>query len=230
MTQMTVDELLALVKETVYTDYYYKYLDFFGGNEHLRNPSNQGEHVYDPMGREEGKHLKGDEIICGDYLIFEECGHDYRAGVYQCGSLLEIQQHIVGGGSYLNGFTDNTVVIVHGEVKPFVVKGYDRQQNVITHVKHENDALFELHMKCKWVEWLDENQELTEFEKDIQCLSPFEFITIKYSYEDEEKTKFIQTLLPYDQERFLELFDYEMNEKIELAQRFKDGLRKQPES
>lgn len=233
MHQMTVYELLSIVvKEKPISNYYYEYLDFFRGNEHVSNPLNNDPEVHYFRGREEGKFLTGDEIVYGNYLLFEESSHDYFAAVYQYSSLLEIQKHLIGGGSYTNGFTANSVVIVDGKTKPFVIKGYDKNANEYTHVKFENDDLFELELDRQWVEWLDEERELSEYEKEIQCCSPLDLVMIRYKYssEKEEIATFIQNLNPYDQEKFLNELDRELNEKIKVTEEFKQRLRKQPES
>ena len=132
MTEITVRDLLKMVyeqEERVYgerVDDYIEYslgnVDIFGeGNDHLCNPLNgNGEcHYFRP--RETP--LTGDEIIRGDYILYDVVGHNGDEFINSYETFDELERNILGGAGVFNMFTTVIVAIVHGKVKRYKVDG-----------------------------------------------------------------------------------------------------------
>lgn len=226
MHMMTVNELLTLIsKKEEDFRFYYEYLDFFHGNEHIQNPNNhQKEHYKNNNHRNEQNFLKGDEIVYGDYLLYYSCGHDGSEYIYSCGSLNEMSEHITW--SYPNSFCTDMKAIVNGKIKPFVVKGYDRQANLYTHEKWGNDDFFLFELTRKWVEWLDEEKELDEMEKEIQHDTPLMMLQDRFYHYPEDFMEFYKELNDYDKKRFIERLNHEVKEINDITNQFKERLKR----
>lgn len=121
--------------------YLYKKMDIVGScNSELRNPLNLDETVF--IFRDREIPLTGHEMITGDYLIFDYCGHNEDMFITQFNSINELEEEIIGGGGITNTFTTYQIAIVLGKVRHYNItftNGIDGQE--YDFVKDVHDAL-----------------------------------------------------------------------------------------
>lgn len=228
MHEISVNDLLKLIgKKEEDFPFYYEYLDFFIGNEHIQNPNNHHMDSHKNRNhRDEKDFLKGNEVVYGDYLLYCCNGHDGDEYIYSYHSLNEIAEHIAY--SYANPFTSDMKAVVNGKIKPFVVKAYDKFCNEYTHTKWGNDDDI-LWLERKWVEWLDEEKALSELEKEIQHDSPLIMLQSRFDWNKEDFLEFYKGLNKYDQTCFMKRLEREVKEINDTANEFKKSLEKEGE-
>ncbi|MEC0090848.1 hypothetical protein [Paenibacillus macquariensis] len=111
-TKLSEEEL----KQTL--TYLNKKIDIIGtDNVELRNPLNLDESVFYFRDRETP--LTGQEMITGDYLIFDSTGHNEDMFIKQYNSINELEEEITAGGRITNPFTTFQIAIVLGKVRHF---------------------------------------------------------------------------------------------------------------
>ncbi|WP_169088959.1 hypothetical protein [Paenibacillus sp. PL91] len=119
----------------------YKKIDIVGiDNSELRNPLNLDESVF--IFREREIPLTGQEMITGEYLIFDYCGHNEDMFIKQFNSINELEEEIIGGGGITNTFTTYQIAFVSGKVRHYNItftNGSDCQE--YDFVKGVHDAL-----------------------------------------------------------------------------------------
>ncbi|BBH19245.1 hypothetical protein Back11_05900 [Paenibacillus baekrokdamisoli] len=158
----------SFLKETKQSDehmkqtlaYLYKTIDIIGtNNSALRNPLNLDESVFYFRDRENP--LTGQEIITGDYLIFDYIGHNGDMFIKQFNSIDELEEEITGSGGITNTFTTYQIAIVMGKVRHYNItftNGNDGQE--YNFVKDVHDALPEYNYEEEIItnvkiHWLD---------------------------------------------------------------------------
>jgi hypothetical protein len=101
------------LQETV--NYILEYIDIIGeDNLRLRNSLNIDKTVFYFRKRETP--LSGDEIVIGEYLLFEYTGHNEDMYLKQLNSLSEIEEEITSGGGITNTFTTYQIPFINGVV------------------------------------------------------------------------------------------------------------------
>lgn len=99
-------------------------LEFYEGNEHLQHVNEETSYIHN---REVP--LKGDELVYGDYLLYDCCGHNEMDIIWKLGNLKEVEEHLLDKGGLQNPFTTEMIVIEYGKVKEYE---YDKQNNTLT--------------------------------------------------------------------------------------------------
>ncbi|WP_339209199.1 hypothetical protein MHH56_15585 [Paenibacillus sp. FSL K6-3182] len=121
--------------------YLYKKIDIIGtDNVELRNPLNLDESVFYFRDRETP--LTGQEMITGDYLIFDYTGHNEDMFIKQFNSINELEEEITDGGGITNTFTTFQIALVFGKVRHYNItftNGNNGQE--YNFVKDVHDAL-----------------------------------------------------------------------------------------
>ncbi|NEZ41960.1 hypothetical protein [Paenibacillus alvei] len=108
----TSEELLENV------NYILEYVDVIGeDNLPLRNPLNLDENVY--YFRKRDVPLSGEEMVAGDYLLFDYVGHNEDMFLTQFKSLHELEAEMTNSGGITNPFTTYQIAIIHGVVKRY---------------------------------------------------------------------------------------------------------------
>ncbi|UNK20281.1 hypothetical protein MNQ98_09830 [Paenibacillus sp. N3/727] len=106
------------VQETI--NYILEYLDIIGAdNLHLRNPLNLDENVF--YFRKRDIPMMGNEIVTGEYLLFDYTGHNEDMFLRQLNSLNEIEDEITNGGGITNPFTTFQIAIINGMVRDYEI-------------------------------------------------------------------------------------------------------------
>ncbi|PWV87633.1 hypothetical protein DFQ01_1607 [Paenibacillus cellulosilyticus] len=86
--------------------------------------------------------LSGDEILEGDFFLFDYIGHNEDMYLRQYTSMTEIEEQITNGGGITNPFTTYQVVIVNGEVKEYEIYFTNKNDGIeYKFVKDLHDAL-----------------------------------------------------------------------------------------
>lgn len=99
-------------------DYMFKRIDVIGqNNKHLRNPLNLDKSCY--YSREREKSLSGEELIYGDFILFDYCGHSEDMYIKEFDSLEQLEKAIKDDGGLTNPFTTYQVAIIKGQVKDY---------------------------------------------------------------------------------------------------------------
>ncbi|MCT4687119.1 hypothetical protein [Vallitalea sp.] len=99
-------------------NYMYKQVDIIGqNNKKLRNPLNLYNNCYYFRKREEP--LAGEEIIYGDFILFDYCVHSEDMYIRELDSLEQLEKSIKGDGGFTNTFTTYQVAIIKGKVKDY---------------------------------------------------------------------------------------------------------------
>lgn len=110
--------------------YMYKKVDIIGtDNRTLRNPLNLDKSVFYFRDREGP--LTGQEMVTGDYLVFDYVGHSEDMFITQFNSINEIEEKITGGGGITNPFTTYQIAIVMGRFRQYNItftNGVDGQE------------------------------------------------------------------------------------------------------
>jgi hypothetical protein len=114
--------------------YYWNRINFMG-------ICNESLYFEDKKTDEETVKRSGDEMVFGDYLLFDIYGHDGRYTLTSCKSLAEVEMRIMSGAGITNSFTNEQVAVVHGEVKKYELK-LKQGDTYIFFKKYENDNLF----------------------------------------------------------------------------------------
>lgn len=204
MNQMTVNELIALIRTQVNieAETLYRMLDFENG--HPR----EGQSI-----------LTGSEIVYGDYLVYT-CSIILKESyeVHSFNSLFELQEMLLLSSS-INPFVQHVVAIVDGKVKPFAIEGYHEGVEPIRLTKGENDQLF-IQLGAKWVQWLDE-ETLDGLQRAYQYTSPLRFIEDNFLYEPELFKPFYESLSKEEQTIFEQRLQKDMEEKNAAYHEFK---------
>jgi len=113
-----VKEDLKMVAEDTHREVTLERIDFFGDNEHIENPLNHPIQYYF---KKRETPLTGEEVVYGDYLLYDCCGHNGTAIIYSCENLEEIESHIMSDGGIRNSFTTYNIAIVFGKVKHYEI-------------------------------------------------------------------------------------------------------------
>lgn len=101
-------------------NYILEHVDVIGENNlHLRNPLNLDKSV--PYFRKRETPLTGDEIVVGDFLLFDYTGHSEDMYLRQYRSLSEIEEQITNCAGITNLFTTYQVAIINGRVQEYDV-------------------------------------------------------------------------------------------------------------
>lgn len=119
MTKLTVNEIIDIVypngqfyKNHLLDDLYFEF-----GNNHLRTGLKY-EHLYSS---ERKVPLTGEEYVYGDFLLYDENGHDGCFQILSFDSLKDIGNWILGDAGIDNPFTDRMITIVYGKVKKYEI-------------------------------------------------------------------------------------------------------------
>ena len=227
MTKQTLRSLISMIdpsRDPAHYAFYYRFLDFIGGNEEFSNPSNQQTPFYQFKQREPNHYLTGDELIKGDYLLYESCGHDGTYLIVSHDSIHSIRESILNPGGFLNSYTEKMVAIVHGRVKPFVIKGQNAAGNEITFRKYENDEEFSLCQEI-WLEWTDEEREYSELEKNMHYSNPLGVLLTQFdSHDSSEFMNEFRALDPTLQQYFIQQITNEMEDVQTIVEAFQQAL------
>lgn len=129
MNEMTVDEFINIIGYC--REYVLNTIDFIGElNKHLKNTYNDFKRQFYFIDRTvDGVELKGNEIIYGDYLLFDYCGHSGDMILFDEDSLFEIEEHITGGAGITNPFATSQIAIIHGKKKEYEIFGIDKNDH-----------------------------------------------------------------------------------------------------
>lgn len=88
-------------------------------NEHLANPLNRDPHVYYQRPRD--KALTGAEVVHGDFLALDYCGHTPSMTLFDYPRIEELETVILGGAGILNQFTTYLLAFREGRIAPYDV-------------------------------------------------------------------------------------------------------------
>ncbi|MHB1082476.1 MAG: hypothetical protein ACYC67_24000 [Prosthecobacter sp.] len=88
-------------------------------NEHLANPLNRDPKVFYVRPRD--KALTGAEVIHGDFLALDYCGHTPSMTLLDYPRIEELEAAILGGGGILNLFTTYLLAFREGRIAPYDV-------------------------------------------------------------------------------------------------------------
>lgn len=142
-TELSEEQLTKLSEEEMkeVLTYLYKKIDIIGtDNGELRNPLNLDESFFYFRDREIP--LTGQEMITGDYLIFDYTGHNEDMYITQFNSINELEEEITGHGGITNQFTTYQIAIVKGKVRQYKVtfiNGNDgKEYDFVKDLHHEN--------------------------------------------------------------------------------------------
>ncbi|MED5016780.1 hypothetical protein P9847_05620 [Paenibacillus chibensis] len=116
-------------------------IDIIGeDNLYLRNHLNLEETV--SYFRKREVPLSGDEIVNGDFFVFEYIGHNGDMFLRQYNSLIDIEEQITSGSGITNPFTTYQVAIVNGGVKEYEIYFTDKTDGIeYKFIKDLHDAL-----------------------------------------------------------------------------------------
>lgn len=119
----------------------YAQVDIIGqNNKGLRNPLNLDDNCCYFRGREVP--LSGEELIYGDFILFDYCGHNGDMYIEEFDSIEQLEKSIKDDGGFTNLFTTYQVAIIKGEVKDYnlyFTNGSDGEEYKF--IKGEHDLL-----------------------------------------------------------------------------------------
>lgn len=127
-------------------------VDFIGhANKHLVNPLNRSKESNGFKEREFP--LTGEEVVRGDYLLYDLVGHHGVALILQFDSLKELIRFVLNGGGYTNPFTTYQIPIINGQIRRFRIfytsNGKEHEFN------KSNPPPFDTEMTDIRLEWLN---------------------------------------------------------------------------
>lgn len=126
-------------------EYISEKVDIIGkDNKDLRNPLNLDKNC--SYFRDREIPLTGNEIVFGDYLLFDYVGHNEEMYLRQYDHLEDLEKDIIGRGGITNSFTTYLIPIIMGEIKKYNIYFVNAiHGKKYKFVKGVNDALLEYH-------------------------------------------------------------------------------------
>jgi hypothetical protein len=101
--------------------------------------------------------LSANDVIVGDYFIFDYSGHNGDTVLFQCDSIEEAESSILDPGGIINKFTTYQIAIIKGKIQDYDIYFINEDGVQVKFIKGIHDSLnFDIErMTSLRVEWID---------------------------------------------------------------------------